>query len=337
MTAERETKVFVLGITSMKGVDAAAWLGVLPNLADYDRVFVNTKSLNRLLTLLNAEMHSTSDENDIVSAAVLEKLEEVSTRLALVRKRLARVLATGGSVISIIQPYEGIVYYQKATHRFSRSILASDWQPVKLKLLDEPGDTLSNVEAEVRSYFNNVKRWPKVFELPTELSALRDELLERGTSEAPTVKTRTLATDRQGHAVGLIVWAGQPARGTTVVKEISGPFIAFVPPTEIDDEAAIRLLLSELHGIGTVSPPPDWLSRFQAPGEREAAARVEAALKNVDAAKAELAESEVTLRTAKEPLQILYEQHLALQDRCEDVFQRMGTVRRQALFQTSSC
>ena len=250
---------------------------------------------------------------------MLNRLTDVSSRLALVRKRLAKVLATGGSVISVIQPYEGVVYYA-GDIPVPKFVLAHNWQPVKLTLLDEPGDTLSDVDAEFSSYFRNVKKWSKVFERPTDLADLENEVLNRGASEAPLVMTETLAKDRQGNAVGLVIWAGYPASGI----KVSGPFIAFVPPTEIDDEAAIRLMLSELHGIGTVAQPPDWLYRFQAPGELEAAARVGAALKDVEAAKAELSESEKELRTAREPLQILYEQHSALQGRCEDVFQRMG-------------
>ena len=104
MTAERETKVFVLGIANMKGVDSAGWLEDLPNLADYDRIFVSTISLSELLILLEAEVNSSKDENNFIGGEMLNRLTDVSSRLALVRKQLAKVLATGGSVISLIQP-----------------------------------------------------------------------------------------------------------------------------------------------------------------------------------------------------------------------------------------
>ena len=326
MTPEREPKVFVLGIAELRGVDSAGWLDELPNLADYDNIFVSTRSLNELLVLLEAGVKSSSDENDRVDGELLKRLEEISSRLRLIRQRLSRVLATGGTVISIVRPYEGVVYYKKEIYKIPRFVIADGWQPVKLTLLDEPGDTLSNVETELSSYFGNVRSWSKVFERPDELADLRGEVQDRGLSKAPVVKTQALATDRQGHPIGLAVWAGELLTSTNVIDEVSGPFIALVPPTEIDDETAIRLLLSELHGIGTVSEPPGWLKNFEAPGELAAADRVAAALKDVEAARTELAECEQDLRIAREPLEILYEQHFALQDRCEDVFQRMGII-----------
>ena len=105
---------------------------------------------------------------------------------------------------------------------------------------------------------------------------------------------------------------------------LSGPFTVLVPPTEISDEEAIDILLQERYGIRVALTEPEWITAVPAPGETELREMIGTAESELASATSHLTELGAELSKARSPLRVLYEQHMALQDACEDLFNRVG-------------
>lgn len=313
--ADRPKKIFLLGSHRRAGVDCGDWFSDLPNLADYDVVIVSTAPLAAAVMELGEALDNVKPEN---KADVQKRIQRILSRQAAVAGRLAQLLRTNGMVVAILHPPVG----WRCELGGSQGWVYSDrWLPLAIKSLAEAGNTLEGDGGPFAGYLSHVKNWTHVFRL--EGLGRLENSLDSEQWEVFETRCVTHASDRQGNPIVLAAWAEGWRRGESW-NPVSGRFHCLVPPTEIDDEAAVTLLLADLFDISITTPPPTWLSEIKAPGEEQAVTKLDVARADLRTAEATVQEAETQVDQEKLPLRILYEQHHVLQDTCEDVFRRIG-------------
>ena len=308
---DRKRKVFVLGSGRLAGIESGAWFDNLPNLADFDAVVVSTASLNKDLAYKASELEARPKGSEQEADKQKKQIEQ---QLNEIRSKLARVLATNGTVVAIVHPLH--MWFAGKNYWGFPTILRSDgWLPLKVETVEEPGDTLEGEADPVKNYLTKVKSWTHVLKVPDDLGTLGDELNLPDIEVASSV----LGQDRQGHPVALRVWAkasGRPGR--------SGALICLVPPTACSDDEAVSILLADMFGIQTSTPAPEWTQSIQAPGEAEVLTKLQQAHTDLAAAEDNAKRSEGEYDEIRAPVAILDEQHAALHSAVEDVLRRIG-------------
>ncbi|MGB6838017.1 MAG: hypothetical protein WBF66_09990 [Dehalococcoidia bacterium] len=329
-------KVLVVGHADFAGVACVDWLAPQPpNIADFDIVFVDSVTLTELIDRANRE-------GNLSKAAV----ELLNKNLSRIRVGVAKVLRSEGSVYGIVCPEASLEY---KLYQSSRS--NSDWLPLPVTLVDEPGDTLALADVDegivkrFERYLDRVKSWDWVFWRKYTVSSLEEAVKEHAHDLGRHLRERwfdaragltsvPIATDRQGNPVAEVLRYDLFAPSRYIDYDeadyeadaafTSGPLVVLVPPTEVTSEEGVRILLQDVCGIGIRSVPPSWVHAVKFPRDDELRAAISAAEGKVRESQAALEEL-LQKKEEKEKFKaILYEDGPPLQEGCQKTFEAVG-------------
>jgi hypothetical protein len=328
----------LIGGTGVAGVTCVDWLALeLPNVADFDDVFVDSGTLTNLIEQANQG-----------PGLLKEDVELLERNLSDIQTGLRKVLRSSGSVYGIVYPH----VHLRLEGRYSPPS-NSDWCPLPLSLKQEAGDTLTLPDAEIESqqpftpYLDLVGRWGFVFDSHYSRDALKDAVKLQATDFGRTLQgyrheakadmtSMVLATDRQGNAVaiGLLYrlfvpksvhgYSAQEVSHEAEPAFQSGPFYVFVPPTKTSSEEGIRVLLEDVCGIQAASLPPSWANEIPMPGDGELESDLEAGKHCLAQAQAAFDALEKRRAERDSFKAILYEDGGPLQETCRKTLEAMG-------------
>lgn len=333
-------KVLLVGDTGFSGVTCVDWLATeLPNVADFDIVFVNSVTLTELIERANEG-----------PGLIEEDIKLLKHNLSSVEVGLAKVLRSHGSVYGIVCPRVGLRvegYYHPPSN--------SDWLPLPVELTAEPGNTLRHADLDegilkaFERYLDQVASWGCVFSRKFSPRSLEEAVEEhahdlgknlRGqwSDAAADMTSAPIATDRQGNSVAELVryrlfapesrgYDGKVHHEADPTFE-SGSLVVLVPPTEVASQEGLRILLEDLLGIGIRSVPPSWVQVMKMPSDDDLTAKISAAEAQVQQCQATLQVLLVKRREKDRFKAILYEDGPPLQEACQKTFEAMGITTR---------
>jgi len=276
---EEKPRILVIGSTGhSREVTCVGWRGTIPNVADYEAVFIDLTPLNHEYALPDPTYYETLPTRD----------------------SFVKLLESDGEVWVIAVP--------PVSRQWEDGLTWSnyEWCPILPNLCFENGQTIKNVEDPYDAYFAHLKKWSFYFEEEMDTSFLHD-WYDLDATKVPAlsrveIKTFPLAENRYDKPLGIgvryTVYKGYYSRGTKYsgAEEIPGRMYFLHPPSEIPSKEAIDILLRDLYGIGIREPEPEWASRLKVPKQDvlqekvgEAKAIIEAEQDKIDVASTDLA------------------------------------------------
>ena len=311
-------KILVLGASNLVGVHCVNWGDLrIPNLADYDVVFLNGVSLVTVAKLAEAQ-RSTPDYK--------EEWNTLHSRLGRAmdrcRERLREVLVTGGKVYAIVPKIE-YFYFGRGGQRIPHHgeiDLQKLALPLQFNVEQEEGDTISTRDDAFDSYMRLVRRWSFSFSAPA-LEFIASDLAQDDKGLKVTGYYSPIAVNRQARPIAcrftFIAWH----------RDGSAPSsqLALLPePTEATAEEGIRVLLQSLHDYAAPAPVPPWFSAIELPGEQDLAANAADAREELRRAQQRVDEAFCEMENATKPKRILIETGLPLQETVRQLFESIG-------------
>jgi len=303
---KEETRILVIGSKGhSREVTCVTWRESIPNVADYDAVFIDLTPLD--------------DEYDLPDPTYYKTLPT--------RDAFAKLLESGGRVWVIAVP--------PVSRKWEEGVTWSnyEWCPILPELCFENGETIKNVENPYDAYFAHLKEWSFYFE-EMDKSFLHHWYHLEATLVPELswveIKTFPLAQNRYNKPLGIgacyTVHEGHKFEGFPVQhhKEVAGRMYFLHPPSEISSKEAIDILLRDLFGIRIRELEPEWATGLKVPEQdtiekkiKEAEDTIKAEQAKIDTASAELAER-------RKFVELLYQKGQRLQEFVWEALENIG-------------
>ncbi len=226
---KRPSKILVIGSKGHpREVQCYNWTEIdkVPNIADQDVVIINMTPLTE---------------------SILEKIISSESATYFEKDYFRKLLASEGQVFVIAVP-TAKVRIPQGRH----NVICANywWSPSTFEFEEEEGDTIKNVYASFRRYFNNVKHW---------------NFTLINLDEFPKyIECKKLAQNRYNAALSI-----------KLTTSNGGNFYLLPPPTDVSPETAIDILLEDFFNMKiSETLDPDWAKEIKVPGENKIEERI---------------------------------------------------------------
>ncbi|MBN3755910.1 hypothetical protein G3N95_23395 [Paraburkholderia sp. Tr-20389] len=287
---EKEEKTLVIGSGPHQFVTCADWHdAALMNVIDYDNIVVNLASLNADVLIANDR-----------------------TRLYQLRSKMARFVASGGSLFILGAPLLPTTV-NKGHDNW-------EWCPLDVQPVAEEGDTVERNTGEFKKLLDRLDRWSFHY-VVQEMSS---ELTRAYGLPAPQIRTSftSFAANRYGGVLAGCVTFDSASDGWA---NLPG-YIALLPRIpDLDPDFAVKLVLEDLLGRdqATVSFPP-WLNALQMPVVAPIDSKILAIRKQIEVLEAEMVE-QTSRKTEYERFKgLLYVSSFELEKLVADCLKQLG-------------
>lgn len=324
MAEERQRKIAVIGTsgydysTPEVRVDCFTWdrISKVKNLADYDEVVID---------LLSVENSEALDGDSIEGVLNVRSAYEVLSR-------------PEGSIYVLGDP-RYTVSVEAFMHRPVRAGQPFlSWTGMNFVWDDRPGDTVEREpEAEkepIKTFVDSLTGWDYSLDR-CEVAAGQfdgmfdlDVLAKQGLKLAAA--SRIFCTTRYGNPLIFSVRLSAtdvkpPALGVPEIhrETLSGP-IAFLPKLDTPEQEMVELVLRELCDVDVSAPEPAWVSGFVAPGQEEMERGIYELESRIDDLVDQRDRKIDELSELREPLKLLYESGIALEEAVWAVMEALG-------------
>ena len=230
-------KILVIGSTGHTGITGVSWTDAFAmNIVDFDVVLINTISLT----------------TQILKATKYGQFEAL-------RKNLARLLASQGDIVVLAGNRIS------AERSKSDSVNNYEWSPFVVGIQIESGETIEWKHFEFSKYLGTLKRWSYHFFLPQ--GCLTSELMMIcGNIHDHTWKRETMPhlVNRYSRDLAVSFQFDVQSGGDEILSLGRFTLLPVVP--ELDDRAAINLILEDITGQSQVTLAPKWTENVTMPG-----------------------------------------------------------------------
>jgi hypothetical protein len=300
----------------------------MANIADYDVVILETSSLASILD-------TASKENDS------KLLQQINDKLINIKYMLMSVLDSEGRIYVICSP-EVRIFYGKAQREFINNYA---WSPFPIYLRQESGVTIYSIKKSFEKYFQYVKSWTFCFENLDYKQSNLDVLIQFHHGQyyiEPLIEI--IAENRYKKPISMrmsynlhkpidnidiyqsLVKTGHvdDRKFHSKVELSSGTITLLPPPTEINPEEAINLILEDLYGIRQKTYAPQEIAEIFMPGESKLNQSTKERNNKIDGLKNEISEIEKTKSELTKFKALLYETDTFLEDICKLTLNKLG-------------
>lgn len=303
---KEKPRILVIGSTGhSREVTSVTWRDSIPNVADYDAVFVDLTPLDHEYDLPNPTYYPTLPTRD----------------------SFVKLLESGGRVWVIAVPPVSKEWEDSATWS------NYEWCPILPKLCFEKGETIKDIEAPYDAYFAHLQKWSFYFE-EIDTSFLH-EWYHLDSTEVPHLsrvetKTSPIAQNRYDKPLGIAVrhtvYKGYKYRGSKLssVEKIPGQMYLLHPPSEISSKEAIDILLRDLFDISIREPEPEWASRLRVPKQDVMEKNIQKAKTLIEAKQAEIDVASTELAERRKFVELLYQKGERLQELVWEALENIG-------------
>jgi hypothetical protein len=323
---KRNHKVILIGAKGYQRtaedvqVDCFLWsqIALVKNIRDYDTI---------ILDLLPLENESNREEIEWDYFCSL--LDFPSTM---------DILVNGGMIIVIGDPRFRINLKRKQKKSEKDSEKSKEreflyWTGIDFIWDSEPGDTVSfendYYHRQYSEYVNKLNRWD--YSLATcriniETLSLRFDLdfIEKQSSDIHLSKDLFCYNRyKNGLAFALRYQYRKNEYRNWRVVEVWGP-IVILPKISLPEDDAVRIVLTEICGITTNLPEPDWLSEFSAPGQKAIDDEITGIKGELENTFDRLKKAEEQKQECRKCLKLLYEREFALEPAVRDILRGLG-------------
>jgi|GEM_PF-4573720 len=309
----RQRRVLVIGAEKSRTVPTVGWLDEWPNIADFDVVIINLQTLDRV---------------------TLVKLSRVDKeRLSRMRSQLFDLLMSRGEVYCILAPFLAFgsyIYFPDGSVEPEWSNL--NWSPIGFSLTEIRGETVM-VEGEVKfdEYLRQVSGWECYLNSTASLNYIEDRL-RRDNKLAPEDEvfwqSLPLAMNRYGKPLSASLCFGirsrEPEDGDPKIRMISDYLHLLPPPTKINLEQGIDLLIEEAKGLPARTITPDWADLYHIPGEQQLEQRINETARRIKTAEREQKKLFQAYRELQRSKSLLFEHGENLRRTVSESLKRMG-------------
>jgi hypothetical protein len=258
-----DNKTLVIGSTGHAHVTCVEWSGLLEvNVVDFDLVVLTCRPLTKeFLNSLPWDF------------------------FAKVRKRLTRLLHSGGRVVAL-----GVETQHANSGGDSRPHNSYSWSPIAVGTVSEAGDTIKILRAEFAPYLEKLQRWGYWYTVPSD--CLTRELTEwcGGLSETKyNIDQVSLATNRYDKRLATIITIRATGKQSAAITTNFGPLVLLPDIPELDSGEGMNLVLEEILGLPQTTLPPAWAADLVVPGIVELDTAIEARQETIRGIKIEIA------------------------------------------------
>lgn len=324
MAEDRQKKIALIGAkgyaysSSEARIECFPWdrLNKVSNLADYDVVIL-----------------------DLLPLGDVERLDYVAFRKLLNVRTAQEVLGKRDSAIFVLGDPRFHVKWRSGDDLHSEPFLA--WTGVEFRWDDRNGDTVErSYEAKERGpykpFADKLTQWsysligcsPALEEYAKvwNVKAMREQ------SHQPVAMVHKICTNSYGNALVFTVAHGidrytsgmhSSRLNSRETVYMSNPII-FLPQSALSEDEALEFILRDLCGLDVSAPEPEWVSEFIVPGQE----KVDSEIVKLESRIREMIEEhdrKVEERAeVREPLKLLYETGIALEEAVCSVLEALG-------------
>lgn len=309
----RQRRVLVIGSTKARSVTCVDWLDEWPDLADFDIVIINLKTLDRV---------------------TLVKLSRVDKeRLARMRAQLFTLLLSKGEVYCILAPFLAFGSYVNFPDGSMEPEWSNlNWSPIGFSFTEIRGETVQ-VEGETKfeEYLRQVTGWDCYLNSTAGLGYIEERLHRENKlkpGEEVFWQSFPLALNRYGKPLAASLCFGvrqqESKYGEPKIRFMSDFLHLLPPPTKLTVEEGIDLLIEEAKGLPAKTITPDWVELYHVPGEEQLESKIEDTVKRIKSAEREQKRLFQNYRELQRNKSLLFEHGENLKRSVADVLQRMN-------------
>jgi hypothetical protein len=309
----RQRRVLVIGAEKSRTVPTVGWLDEWPNIADFDVVIINLQSLDRV---------------------TLVKLSRVDKeRLSRMRSQLFDLLLSRGEIYCILAPFLAFgsyIYFPDGSMEPEWSNL--NWSPIGFSLTEIRGETVL-VEGEVKfeEYLRQVSGWECYLNSTASLNYIEERLRrENKLAQEDEIfwQSLPLAMNRYGKPLGASLCFGirsrESAENDPKIRMLSDYLHLLPPPTRVNLEQGIDMLIEEAKGLPARSITPEWAELYHIPGEQQLEQRINETAKRIRTAEREQKRLFQSYRELQRSKALLFEHGENLKRTVAESLRRMG-------------
>lgn len=317
--AERKHKVLLIGITGYQRirkdlrVDCCDWAKVsgIKNIRDFDMIILD------LLTLASAKSRAAISWNDL-----FKRLDFTAAM---------DVLVNGGTFIVIGDPRFRVKLSRKGKEEAEVPFL--HWTGIKFTWDSEPGDTVIFADdyshRRYVDYISRLNKWQyslSACELDEE--RLSDRFNMQYMSEhklSIRINKDAFCENRYAKSLAFILRFEfvQKRYDSMNVLQTYGPML-FLPEISLSHDETIQRVLTDICGIETDLPEPEWISEFSAPGQKAIDDQIRHIEGQIESAEKALEKANAQKQDYRKCLKLLYEREFALEPVVRDILRGLG-------------
>jgi hypothetical protein len=298
-----DKRVLILGAKGFSKLNCYDWNEAsIPNIPDYDIVFISVQSLT----------------NNLKQRFVQNQL----------KKDLLELLETNGILVALGCEQDLITSFKESNY---------SWCPIPIVITNKSGTYIAHEDSTFKEYFENVKKYSYYFEIPK--NSLDGEYLYEYivTNSVKNRHGKYIAAKMKflRYKVKKVPRSPTGYNGTKTEltgKHESGEFIFLPSPTEITDVEAINVILNKYFNIYQKTLPPDFTLSIEVPGLSAVREKIENNLKDID----RLSQENKALREKEAELiryiELIYETGIPLEEIVKIIFTDLGYKPKPPLF-----
>lgn len=317
--AKRKRKVLLIGTTGYQRtredlrVDCYDWAKVsgIKNIRDFDTIILD------LLTLASAESRAAISWIDF-----FKRLDFAGAM---------DVLVNGGAFIIIGDPRFRVKLSGEDKEEADVPFL--HWTGIKFAWDSEPGDTVifanDYSHRQYADYISRLNKWQyslSACELDKE--KLSDRFNMQYLSEhsmSIRINKDAFCKNRYANALAFILRCELVRKGydSTNVLQTYGPLI-FLHEISLSHDETVQRVLTDICGIETDLPEPEWISEFSAPGQKAIDEEIRRIEGQIESAVKALEKANAQKQEYRKCLKLLYEREFALEPVVRDILRGLG-------------
>jgi len=209
------------------------------------------------------------------------------------------------------------------------------WTGIEFVWDDQPGDTLifedDYKHRNYEQYVNKINKWKyslKHCSINENVAAERFDL-ERVKESGFYYRLEDdyFCRNRYNHAIAFSIWfeimrSSSDRYSRDKVAQSYGPFI-FLPKSDMNENEAIQDILTNICGIETNVPEPDWINGYDAPGQKKIDEEIRTITGELDNTLIKLQDANERKEEVRKCLKLLYEREYALEPTVRDIFRKL--------------
>lgn len=320
--SKRRRKVLLIGAKGYERtdeslrVDCLLWtkLSSLPNIRDYDDL---------ILDLLPLKTKRTRDEVDWTAFDQLLNFHSTMD-----------ILMNGGMIIVIGDPRFKIKVKVGKTESQKEKIVEHSfmgWTGINFFWDPEPGDTITFTDnyshRHYADYIAKLHKWTYSmagcsFDKDTIASRFNLNYIHEHGNELH-LDMDDFCCNRYKNALAVKLYYQHRDREHKQVHQAFGP-ITLLPEISVSEDETLQLVLTNICGIETNLPEPEWIAQYIAPGQKTIDDEITRVNSDIESKLDELSLAMARREECRKCLKLLYEREYALEPVVRDILRGLG-------------
>ena len=325
--------VLIIGSYSAEGIASFDWWQELPNISDYDVLFLDTTKILLYWSYAGRVKHLGGNGYELLN--VYESDEKVRSNIDLVKQKLLEMLEFDIAIYALYSP-DIIVNVRKEIPSVNSAeihtvydtfVNTNDWCPISIDIVRERGKTIDIKDDSYNQYFTYFRGWEFYF-IPESLDMNEFETHYYGRLKTDFTM-RVVATNKVNKPLAieftpLFYSLRKDGWGWDPNTRRAGGTLTLLPVfDEYHTESLIDTLLRRSRVVEE-TPLPKWVSTIEIPGEASLKSELADEKKKLESVEARIKGFQDSLSELQKYKGLLYQTGFTLQEQVKSTLEKVG-------------